>query len=145
MDGFEATRRIRATPSLRTVPVIALSASATDEVQGQSLEAGANAFLAKPIEHGALLAALDLHLNATARDPQPQMPMVSPPQDQIEILLELARAGRMRAISRHAKQIIEQDERYRPFAERLHQLASGYQSPAVLRLIEQHMEPKQAA
>lgn len=55
MDGCEATRRLRNIPALAGVPVIAMSASATLEAEARSREAGANAFIAKPIDHETLL------------------------------------------------------------------------------------------
>jgi len=55
MDGLAATRRLRELPSWRNVPVIAASASALPEDRAASLEAGANAFLAKPIDPTQLL------------------------------------------------------------------------------------------
>jgi hypothetical protein len=59
-------------------------------------------------------------------------------------LLELALAGNMRAISSQANRIAALDERYRPFAEKLRTLAHRYQSPAILRLIEQHSPARRA-
>jgi PAS domain S-box-containing protein len=55
MDGVSATRELRATPGLDGVPVIAASASASPEDSRASLAAGANVFLAKPIDQVQLL------------------------------------------------------------------------------------------
>ena len=55
MDGLVATRHLRALPVLRSVPVIAASASATPEDREASLSAGANVFLPKPVDHLRLL------------------------------------------------------------------------------------------
>ncbi len=55
MDGVSATRALRATPGLNAVPVIAASASASPEDSRASLAAGANVFLAKPIDQMQLL------------------------------------------------------------------------------------------
>lgn len=50
MDGIEATRLIRGNMSRNThVPIIALTADATAETNAQSMAAGANIFLTKPI------------------------------------------------------------------------------------------------
>jgi hypothetical protein len=56
----------------------------------------------------------------------------------------LALVGDMRAIVRHAAHLIDLDERYRPFAARLGQLAKGFQSQAILSLVKQYLEGKQA-
>jgi PAS domain S-box-containing protein len=49
MGGHEATRRLRGVPGLESLPIIALSASASAAERARSLEVGANGFLAKPV------------------------------------------------------------------------------------------------
>jgi len=58
MDGLEATRRMRADPQLRDLPIFALTASGQDEDVSECLEAGMNGYLSKPIDRKALFAAL---------------------------------------------------------------------------------------
>ncbi|HEY0859261.1 MAG TPA: ATP-binding protein [Albitalea sp.] len=55
LDGLGAIRRMRELPALQGVPVIATSASASSHDRDASLEAGATAFLPKPIDHDGLL------------------------------------------------------------------------------------------
>jgi hypothetical protein len=62
---------------------------------------------------------------------------------QMEALRELAMAGNMRAIREMADRLIVLDARYRPFAEKISELARGYQSKAVLRLVEKHTTQQQ--
>lgn len=59
MDGYEATRQIRATNSGRHLPIIAMTASAMREDQERSLAAGMDDFLTKPVNRGELARALD--------------------------------------------------------------------------------------
>ena len=61
MDGLEATRLIRAMDreEAKTIPIIALTANAFDEDVQQSLQAGLNAHLSKPVEPEALFTTLE--------------------------------------------------------------------------------------
>ena len=65
MDGFEATRRIRAMerPDAAKVPIFAMTANAFAEDEEKSRQAGMNAHLSKPLEISAVLAAMNEILN----------------------------------------------------------------------------------
>jgi CheY-like chemotaxis protein len=146
MDGLEATRRLRQLPGLEAVPIIAVSASASGGTQESSLAAGVNAFLPKPISLEALLTHVASLLKITwtcEQEPSPVQeeagPLVLPPEQEMETLHRLARVGNMQDILRRTTYLCELDERYRPFAHQLRTLASGYQSKALLSLIERHM------
>ncbi len=58
MDGFETTREIHAIDGLRGLPIVALTAHATDAVRTRCKEAGMHDFVAKPPRAGALAAIL---------------------------------------------------------------------------------------
>ena len=58
MDGFEATRRIRAMAGYHELPIVAMTAHAMAEERRRCLEAGMNDHVAKPIQVEALHAAL---------------------------------------------------------------------------------------
>jgi signal transduction histidine kinase/DNA-binding NarL/FixJ family response regulator len=62
MDGFEMTRRLRQIPELRSVVVIAFSASVLEFDQRLSQAAHCDDFLPKPIHEPALLQKLQAHL-----------------------------------------------------------------------------------
>jgi len=49
MDGLEATRRLRADPRTADLPIIIITALASEEDRARCLEAGANSYLSKPI------------------------------------------------------------------------------------------------
>lgn len=49
MDGWEAARRLKADPALKAIPIIALTAFAMEGDEARALEAGCNAYVAKPI------------------------------------------------------------------------------------------------
>ena len=58
MDGFEATRQIRAMPRYADLPVLAMTANVMDVDVEESLAAGMNAHIAKPIVPNTLFSAL---------------------------------------------------------------------------------------
>ena len=60
MDGYEATKRIRAMsdPMIANIPILAMTANAFEEDRRQALEAGMNEHIAKPIDVPKLLATL---------------------------------------------------------------------------------------
>ncbi|MDW5441224.1 response regulator [Polaromonas sp. SM01] len=59
MDGWEATRRLKANPDLREIPVIALTAHAMEGDRQRALDAGCDDFDTKPIELERLLAKIE--------------------------------------------------------------------------------------
>ena len=58
-DGFEACRRIRATPGLGLVPVLFLTASREFEDYRKSMGAGGSGYLTKPVGRRQLMSAVD--------------------------------------------------------------------------------------
>ena len=60
MDGYEATRRIRAldNPALASIPILAMTANAFDEDRRAALECGMNGFRSQPIDISELVKTL---------------------------------------------------------------------------------------
>ena len=50
IDGLEATRRIKASPQLAHIPILAMTASVRPEDMQWALDAGCNGFVRKPID-----------------------------------------------------------------------------------------------
>lgn len=58
LDGYEATRRIKNNPSLRSTPVIAVTSYALSGDEAKAREAGCDAYVTKPFSPKALLATI---------------------------------------------------------------------------------------
>ncbi|MBO8549684.1 response regulator, partial [Staphylococcus aureus] len=55
MNGLELTRKLRQLEAFAQLPIIAMSASPSGTNRAMSMDAGANAFLSKPLDLEALL------------------------------------------------------------------------------------------
>ena len=63
IDGLETIRRIRKIPSLKTLPIIALTAKAMTGDRQSCIEAGASDYIAKPVDIERLLSVMRIWLN----------------------------------------------------------------------------------
>ncbi|HVK54363.1 MAG TPA: ATP-binding protein [Burkholderiales bacterium] len=165
MSGVEATRQIHRIAGLDETPIIIISASASPAREEESLAAGAVGFMAKPVLREPLLRLLALHLkldwmlgaledevsekelNAQESRGRQSAPMLVPCEEEMAVLYELALAGNMRSIRNWANRYGELDDKYRPFADKLRELANGFQSEAILNLVEKNFatRPKKGA
>ena len=62
LDGWEATRQLKAAPETRDVPIIALTAHAMSGDRERATEAGADDFDTKPVELTRLLEKIEVLL-----------------------------------------------------------------------------------
>ena len=66
IDGWEATRRLKADPATRDIPIIALTAHAMAGDREKALATGCDDFDSKPIEFDRLLAKIEQALASKA-------------------------------------------------------------------------------
>ena len=66
LDGWEATRRIKAAPDTRRIPIIGLTAHAMATDRDRCLEAGCDDYDTKPVELGRLLEKIERLLGTGA-------------------------------------------------------------------------------
>jgi two-component system, cell cycle response regulator DivK len=62
IDGYEATRRIKADPALHHIPIIAVTSYALSGDDAQAFAAGCDSYVAKPFSPRALLAKVREYL-----------------------------------------------------------------------------------
>ncbi len=81
MDGYEATRHIKATPQGQQTPIIALTAGAFEEERAIVLSAGCDDFIRKPFRENAIFDAIQKYVGVQYlyEDPPPASPF---PPDQ---------------------------------------------------------------
>jgi len=156
MDGLTATQRLRAMPGCERLPVIVLSAGASEADRAESLKVGADSFLVKPIDFDELLERigelLRLRWLHDERSPAAQVDgvagveaVVVPAPEDIEELYRLARIGNMRSIVQYAEGLAARDARYLRFTQQICLLASRFQSQAIMEFISQYRDQGTAA
>lgn len=75
LDGYEATGEIRELEKItgNHIPIIMLTASAMAEDRENGMEAGADAFITKPIDKTSLINAIYKHSNLTTQRPEKKL------------------------------------------------------------------------
>ena len=67
LDGFQATQQIRSDPSLRDVPIVAVTAHAMKGDDERARAAGCDGFVAKPIQVREFVATVERYLSGGKR------------------------------------------------------------------------------
>jgi signal transduction histidine kinase/CheY-like chemotaxis protein len=147
MDGYELLKRIRDSDTLQGVVAIASSASVFESDQQAAIKAGADLFLAKPLQADLLLQALMQRLNLewiydegaqTVSTETTQPDKITPPApDMLEQLRTLVRDGDIQGILSVADQLAS-DTTLAPFTQQISQLASSFQLKRLRALLEQY-------
>ena len=146
MGGREATHRLHQLPECGKVPVIVVSANASEAERQDILGGGADVYLPKPVDLDRLLAEMGSLLQLAWRFDEVAPPatvdhttrLVAPPRDEIAALYQLATRGNMQSIGIHADHLAALDEAYRPFADQVRQLAERFESRTILQFIERY-------
>ena len=157
MDGFELLRRLRNSDRLKDTIVIVSSASVFETDQYQSLDAGANAFLPKPVQVSELFELLQKQLDlswvyaesTSSQFTTQSIPKISnleslviPPAVWIETLYDLAKKGNLKAVLKKAEELKKLDEQWVPFADEVTRLAKGFQEKKLQSFLTNYYNPK---
>jgi CheY-like chemotaxis protein len=66
MNGFEVAQHLRHIPAMEHVPLVALTADVTGDIEARCLKSDFNAYLSKPISKSRLLSVIQQLLKASA-------------------------------------------------------------------------------
>jgi CheY-like chemotaxis protein len=149
MDGFELTREIRKSARLKDTVVIAASANVFEHQQRQSLEAGCNEFIAKPIHTENLLEILQKYLPLewvydSTDAPltsflQCETPPLGPSSEQASALFKLIMSGNIKKIIENVEQLEQQNAKLSPFAEAVRKLAKNFEMSKLKELVKPYI------
>ncbi|MEG4997692.1 hybrid sensor histidine kinase/response regulator [Microcoleus sp. B4-D4] len=159
MDGFELMRHLHQLPELKDMVIIVSSASVFETDQHNSLDAGADAFLPKPVEASDLFRLLHRHLGLSwlyeqlvevfpppaksiKRDSalSSAAAIVPPPPEEIDIFYDLIMKGNLKAIIKQAEHLKNLDANFIPFAEQLCEFAQKFQEKQLKSFISQYKQ-----
>lgn len=141
MDGYELLQQLRKDRDLQHLKVLVSSASVAQIDREQSLAAGGDDFLNKPLQLNELLPLLGKHLQLTWKyeetnsshsllldDKSSSMTaLIVPEPSDLQILLELTQDGMVNKLIATAEQISEKNILYQPFVETIINLAKQFQ------------------
>ncbi|MEA3361115.1 MAG: PAS domain-containing protein [Thermodesulfobacteriota bacterium] len=146
MDGYEATRRIKATQAGRVTPVIAVTASAFKDQKEEILATGASAYIRKPFRNEELYEALGKYLGLSfvyeeesagaqkhpkAKDLAPEE-LAALPRDLVQAMLEALAEGDITRLLELIRQVEPLD---RNAAQGLKALADRYDYSTLEKLL----------
>ncbi|MBN3872838.1 CHASE2 domain-containing protein [Nostoc sp. JL33] len=147
MDGFELIGHLQGNPQTLSIPIIVSSANVSESNRQQSLEAGATAFLPKPLQIEELLNKMRSLLKvewiyaesssgqSSAKGEQTSSEWVLPSQDVLQQLYHLAMMGDISAIEGMLGELIEQNSQLAPFGAELSKLTASFQTAKIRKFL----------
>ncbi|MDM8559727.1 response regulator [Candidatus Parabeggiatoa sp. HSG14] len=155
MNGFEASHRIKQIPTLKNIVIIAVSASVFKKNKQESLEAGCDDFIVKPVHSEELLEHLRVYLNLTyiydkngetitsKNEETTSQKNTSPIQglnaEQATTLFKITLRGDIDGIIKYIKQLEKEDEQLVPFAQQIYQLAEQLAIKKIRQIAKNYM------
>lgn len=148
LDGIEMVRRVRQIPEFAHIPILASSASISLVNPQESIEAGCNSFIPKPIEFEELLKALENLLNLTWIYEEPlnndtdiniaetTMDLVFPSSEELITLFNAAQRGLIGQVQQEANRLQQLNPKYTRFVNRVLELSQDFEIDAILHLIK---------
>lgn len=142
MDGFEATRQIRANPEWAEIPVIAVSASSSLSSEEVIRQSGCNALIPKPVRLNQLWEQLQQWLDLTWQydqttevSPEATTPTASPdvdlPPADVAAMIRLARLGKREKLLALLERLMQQHPHQHDALDVLRQHAQNFRFDAI--------------
>lgn len=141
LDGFEATRQLRHLAEFATIPIIVVSASVFEHHRQESIEAGCNAFVSKPVRSAVLLDTIQNHLSIEwiyEKSDTTETFLKGPSPKQAAILMDLAMMGDIKGILDKVSEL-ESDSTLLPFVNRIRELAKGFKEEQICELVQRYL------
>lgn len=147
LDGYEATRRIKATPKGRSTPVIAVTASAFEDAEKEVWATGVDGYVRKPFRSEEIFAVLAKclglrYIHADDPGPAPEKIDIRPltredleavPETLRQAMRQAVNEGDMAALQERITRVEETDA---GLARRLRNLADQYDYETLTHLLE---------
>ncbi len=157
LDGFEVARRVRSTPILQHIPIIAASASVFNYHQEESVAAGCSEFIAKPIRFEVLLSALEKYLGLQwcydeqsiestyqeqniGENEGDATAMVQLTAKQAHMLHELNLLGDISGIIQHAEQIAQENPSTQALMQHICRYAHQFEEEKIATLLAPYLD-----
>ncbi|HAZ47475.1 MAG TPA: sensor protein [Cyanobacteria bacterium UBA11369] len=146
MHGFEFIKRLRTYEQFKQIPVVASSASVFETDQYKSINAGANAFLPKPVDAQTLMQLLQEYLQlewiyqGNADSSTSPVDLIPPAREVLQQLVNLVQDGDIQGVVEMAQKLPLSDRKLTPFAAEIVQLANSFQVKRLESFIEQYID-----
>ncbi|BAT55170.1 two-component hybrid sensor and regulator [Nostoc sp. NIES-3756] len=149
MDGFEFIVHLQKHPQTDKIPIIVSSANVFEENRQRSIQAGATAFVPKPLHRDELLNSIHsvlkldwIYAPSTLQSllPQsqtvPDSELVVPSQEILQQLYHLAMMGDIQAIEGIIKELTQTNTQLTPFAAQLSKFAADFQTAKIRKFLK---------
>jgi signal transduction histidine kinase/DNA-binding NarL/FixJ family response regulator len=148
MDSCDLMVQLQSHSVLSSIPILICSTNVFKENRQRSLQAGAAAFIPKPLQRNELLSVLQsllkidwIYAKSTPypSSPKPEQPnnneWVIPSQDVLQQLYHLAMMGDIPGIEEILKEKVEQNQQLVPFATELNKLTNSFQTAKIRKFL----------
>ncbi len=149
LDGYGLLKQIRGLPEFKSVPVIASSAHVSGLDRQESIEAGFNSFLPKPVHAQELTEQLqkglqlkwkyELNSETVSTQTDGQTEMIVPSSGELILLYEAAEKGYISDIRIEVDRLKQISPDYTQFADKLLELVDEFDDEAIVKLVKPHI------